>query len=612
MDCRAEVKYVDEGEADELDVLIFNHEPQWYLLERFARARFRVFLALGCAASYAKSGGWESLHCAVDLRLANSAWTADCLERETGVRPSVVPTGVNREVFHPVETPKRYPVLCAGDKRAWKGTDVIEAACALLDLPLEKLQGKDLAQETLAEEFCKAEVFAVGSPVEGFGQPGLEALACGVALVTTDNGGSREYAIDEETALVVPPGDPAAMAAAIRRLRADPGLRDRLRHNGLETAKRFSWDTAAEGLERELVGLVSGAIPALPRPADGRLRRPQREPLLSVIVLAWNQLELTQRCIESIRRCTDLPYELIAVDNGSTDDTASYLAAAADVAILNPDNRGFSAGFNQGLARASGEYVCFLNNDTKVPSGWASRLVETISEAPSIGALLPAVTAAPNDITVRGEPRDHVAILPAFREPPSGIALVMRTAIARALGGWGEEYELASAEDTDLFFKLWVNGLDVVLDEAVLVDHVGKASAKQLPDWKQRWIENRHVFLDKWTGSLEDLPRLESCPEALFERNKQLASSVATWMQRYFRKKDQRPAGAGVADLLPQATRARSAKQLDRPVAARPVAVDREVVIEADRSRDSKPLHDREARAIDDREGLAGKGHSDL
>ena len=74
----------------------------------------------------------------------------------------------------------------------------------MLDLPVEEYAPKDLSQPDLGREYDAAQVFVVGSWFEGFCQPGLEAMACGVPLVTTDNGGCREYAIDGETALVVP------------------------------------------------------------------------------------------------------------------------------------------------------------------------------------------------------------------------------------------------------------------------------------------------------------------------------------------------------------------------------------------------------------------------
>jgi GT2 family glycosyltransferase len=105
------------------------------------------------------------------------------------------------------------------------------------------------------------------------------------------------------------------------------------------------------------------------------------------------------------------------------------------------------------------------------------------------------------------------------------------------LGGWGEEYEIASGEDVDLCFKAWVNDLDVVYDQRVLVEHVSKASASLLDDWKGVWARNRRRFLDKWTGDAQ-VARIDSCDPERFARNRDIARAVAGWMARYFAVRD--------------------------------------------------------------------------
>jgi GT2 family glycosyltransferase len=539
MKCAAQLRNIDESVDDQLDFIVFNHEPQWYLLERFPNARYRVFLALSYSRAYEKSGSWESLRTPVDLLLANSRWTARRIDQEIGIQPAVVPTGIDRDLFHPRDLKKRYPAMCIGDTRPWKGTGTIEEACTLLDLDLHRVHGKHLNQEDLAKEYCRTEIFIVGSPIDGFGFPGLEALASGTPLVTTDNGGCREYAIHEETALIVPPDDPEAMARAISGLRSDRELRKRLIRNGLKLVEeKFSWDNAAWGFERELVSLAERAPAPVAADRPRQLRPPVREPQVSIIVLSYNTLELLMRCVESVRQHTDVPYELIIVDNASRDGSAEYARAAADRPIINERNAGFSGGFNQGLSAARGRLVFFLNSDTKLPPEWASRLSTTVDDCPNSGIVFPAVTAASNQLTVRDTPQDRVVTLQPYLEPPSGVALMMRTATARQLGGWNELYEVASGEDTDLCFTVWVNGLSTVLDEAVLVDHVAKASARQLPDQKSRWTMNRKHFLERWTGPLTDLPRLSRVTPETFEANKQVARGVAFWMYRYFSTRD--------------------------------------------------------------------------
>ena len=535
MRCAARVKPMTEGFGDELDVILFNHEPQWHLIERFERARRRVFYALHYSRLYGKEGSWESLRAPVDLQLANSNWTADQICAETGHRPTVQLGGVNREMFHPYPGPKRYRVLCSGERqRAWKGTETLIEAGRLLRVPVERYAGKNLDQEALGREYASSQVFAVGSWFEGFCQPGLEALACGTPLVTTDNGGCREYAVDGETALVVPPRDAPRMAAALRRLLDDAPLAARLAANGLDVVERdFDWERRTDEFAEVLDGVSAGSAVAPPP----RRCPPPAEPELSVVVLAWDNLAYSQQFVESVRRHTDVPYELVIVDNGSAWEAASYARAAADRVVLNETNLGFSRGMNQGLAQARGRYVAFCNNDTELPPRWAHRLVETARAHPNAVIVVPAVTNARNPVNVRTTPGKEVVVLPPFSAPPAAIVYVAPVDRMRALGGWEEEYEIASGEDVDLCFKVWTNDLDIVYDQRVLVRHVGKGSAARLDDWRGLWARNRRRFLDKWSGD-SAVPNISNCDPARFARNREIARAAAGWMDRYFTARD--------------------------------------------------------------------------
>jgi len=528
------VSHVSQGLDDDLDIIVFNHEPQWHLVPRFTRAWASVFYALHYGALYGKPGSWESVRAPVDLRLANSHWTAECITAEIGQQPTVVLGGVNSDIFYPIPSAKKqYPILCVGDDRAWKGTETVRSAAELLGLPLATYADKGLSQRQLAAEYAKAEVFVVGSHYEGFGQPGLEALACGVPLVTTDNGGCREYAISEETALVVPPKEPESMAEAIRRLREDDELRHRLAANGLELVRqRFDWETSAQLLEERLSDAVQSSTRWV-HERSGWERPAPESAILSIVVLQWGQLKYTQRCVESIRRNTDVDYELIVVDNGSHWEAANYVEHAADAAILNPVNRGFGEGMNQGLEAAQGRYVAFLNNDTVLPPAWASSMVAHLTDG-SVGIAVPAITNARDQRIVRSEPGDDVERLLPFEAPPPAVAYVMQRSVIEGLRGWGREYEIASGEDMDLCFKVWANGLDVLFDTRVLVEHVSKGTARQLPDWRGLWSRNRQVFLAKWTSASPNVPRLEWISPERFADNLRHARAAAGWMGRYF------------------------------------------------------------------------------
>ncbi len=93
--------------------------------------------------------------------------------------------------------------------------------------------------------------------------------------------------------------------------------------------------------------------------------------LTSIVIVTYNEIGFTRQCLDSIRLLTDEPYEIIVVDNGSTDGTVEYLRAMGDVRLIeNDSNRGFPAAANQGMAVAAGKQVLLLNNDVVVTTGW--------------------------------------------------------------------------------------------------------------------------------------------------------------------------------------------------------------------------------------------------
>ena len=122
---------------------------------------------------------------------------------------------------------------------------------------------------------------------------------------------------------------------------------------------------------------VERPVPSVPLGGD--------PPLVSIVVVTFNNLVLTRLTLESVLANTHEPrYELIVVDNGSDESTRQYLSVLSSRnrhvrVVLNDDNRGFAAGTNQGLELARGDSLVLLNNDTIVPPGWLSGLVTNAS-----------------------------------------------------------------------------------------------------------------------------------------------------------------------------------------------------------------------------------------
>lgn len=260
---------------------------------------------------------------------------------------------------------------------------------------------------------------------------------------------------------------------------------------------------------------------------------------LSVIVLAWNQLQHTRPCVGAIRQNTHVPYELIIVDNGSADAARGFARDAADIPVLLDANLGFSRGMNAGLAVATGDYVAFVNNDTELPPEWAERLLEAAA-LPNVAMVVPAVTAAGNPRTVRHQAGRSITILNPFETPPSGVVCLMRTGTARQIGAWSEEYAVASGEDADLAFKIWTNDLDIAFDERVLVPHRGKGTAVLLKDWRKTWRDNGRRFLTKWADESVDVPHVGTCSRERFVRNRRTAAASAALLSELAAARERR------------------------------------------------------------------------
>lgn len=258
-----------------------------------------------------------------------------------------------------------------------------------------------------------------------------------------------------------------------------------------------------------------------------------------MVVLAWNNLELTKRCVESLRENTDTSHELILVDNGSTDSTSQYALSEADIAVVNDENLGFAPGMNVGLSRASGRYIAFVNNDTRFPANWATRILETTEHHPNAGIVLPAVTRAGNPVSVRESPGDSIIRLAPFGEFPSGVVYVMRRDLIESLGGWNESYRQASAEDLDLAFTIWAHGLDVLLDTRVLVEHESQASVRHLDMRRSIYRRNLKQFLDVWGDPTSHQLLLDTVDQNTFARNLECAQTAVIWIRRMLEARDE-------------------------------------------------------------------------
>ena len=217
---------------------------------------------------------------------------------------------------------------------------------------------------------------------------------------------------------------------------------------------------------------------------------------ISVIVIAYNGLhENTVHCLESVfRHSGKEDYELIVVDNNSTDGTGDYLGVLAGrepllKPVLNQSNRGFAGGNNDGMRVASGNIIVLLNNDTLVTEGWLTKLKETLLSDQSIGLAGPVSNAVgneqkiftcgntPADIIKEGEAWTRNSIGDTFKTERLGFFCVaFRREIMETVGLLDEAYDLGFFEDDDYCLRVQKAGYMLICREDIFVYHQGSAS----------------------------------------------------------------------------------------------------------------------------------------
>lgn len=267
MECRADVRPLRELHGDAHDVVIFNNPPDYPHVRR-AVARVKVFYILELydrdrllrfdpKIFWLRKGRMLALKRALQmpfLMVANASWIQSWLREHMGMEVELQFGGINRELFHPCTGVRAsgggFQILCSGDPRAHKGTATIVQAVEQVrqerPMDLATYYGKGIAQADMAATYGAADLFVDAQWHAGWNNPVIEAMACGTPVVCTDIGGVRDFAFHERTALLVPPRDAAALAAAIIRVMGDPGLRERLRAGALAEVARFDWDRATD------------------------------------------------------------------------------------------------------------------------------------------------------------------------------------------------------------------------------------------------------------------------------------------------------------------------------------------------------------------------------
>ena len=258
----------------------------------------------------------------------------------------------------------------------------------------------------------------------------------------------------------------------------------------------------------------------------------------SIVIPVFNRAELTEQCLVALARVTQgTSFEVILVDNGSTDGTADLLAKlGGDVQLIrNEENRGFAAACNQGAGAARGRYVVFLNNDTVPLAGWLAPLVAELDADPGIAVVGSKLLFADGTVQHAGVVFSRelplpfhafyraAATLPAVNRRRelrcvTGACMAVRRSVFDALGGFDEGYR-NGYEDVDFCLRVVEAGHRIVYQPASTLYHLesqtegrkvhDQANGRRLMErWQARWaaIGDEDVVLvpDGWCGRTLD------------------------------------------------------------------------------------------------------------
>jgi len=234
--------------------------------------------------------------------------------------------------------------------------------------------------------------------------------------------------------------------------------------------------------------------------------------VLSIIIVSWNVRDYLADCIESIlENCRLLQYEIIVVDNASTDGTVDFIKNKYPRLVLIPNdtNKGFGYANNQGISRAKGRYLLFLNPDTIMKPNAVEKMLTFLEQNKDVGAIGPMLLN--KDLTIQYS----VRTFPTFRgalyrhtilryfglfknhhekwrmkdfkcdrlsdvDQLMGAAILTKKDLVLKVGGFDERFFMYY-EEVDFCYRIKKAGYRIVFFPDVSIIHLGGKSARQIP-----------------------------------------------------------------------------------------------------------------------------------
>lgn len=298
---------------------------------------------------------------------------------------------------------------------------------------------------------------------------------------------------------------------------------------------------------------VGEAFADVPFPSDAD------SPPISVVVCSYNGEATIDRCLGALGRLDYPDYEVIVVDDGSTDCT-SEIASEFDVWLIRTENGGLSAARNVGLEAATGEIVAFVDDDAWPDPDWLRYLAHAFVSTDHAGVggpNLPPRDASVVESAVAHAPGGptHVLLSDEVAEHIPGCNMAFRRDALLEVGGFDAQFRIAG-DDVDICWRLQEHGRTIGFCPAAVVVHqrrqsiraylrqqaeYGKAEALLERKWPEKYNRGGHLA---WAGRMYASPRL---------RRRRGRIGYGTWGTNLFQSLyDRTPSTLGTLPLMPE------------------------------------------------------------
>ena len=239
---------------------------------------------------------------------------------------------------------------------------------------------------------------------------------------------------------------------------------------------------------------------------DAPFRRTSSWPRVSVVVCSHNGSRTIRECLERVQELDHPDYEIIVVDDGSTDDTGA-LARECGVRVIATDNQGLSNARNTGLSAATGEIIAYIDDDAYPDRHWLSYLAGAFrrsAHAAIGGPNYPPPRDGPVAECVAHAPGGPVHVLFSDQEAEHipGCNMAFRTSALRGIGGFDSQFRVAG-DDVDVCWRLHEKGLTIGYCAAAVVWHHRRNSIRAF--WKQQagYGKAEALLAQKWPEKVQ-------------------------------------------------------------------------------------------------------------